>query len=378
MSKQWQEKYTQLTDYIARNPQLRLDNDVIAIPQPDRAEFYQLFNEVRSTFVTEEYPQLIEAARPLCQNFISAEKELIVNLSLTELMQPSQLRWYIDDPVDGLRRVLYDSLFDLLRGRITIEQFGTYGIRNIKILERKLRAQGYHFWVALALTNLLKPDRVFTVNVEVGTSSVNIAEKALDSLKPVREPQETYRISMVHIPAEIFSVPDYIVYSQKLKSYVAVRTEPGMATWTAKNPTDNYEWNTIDHDMMLTEGLVIVNISDNLKDLALIRDAGRIIKPDLALVCRDPDGWYEQEGFEEIPFTRDILNPRLGLQVISRSEVPREFIDRLAYQDELQRVSDEKHAASIAKIEITNIGFDAGALNKYVDMLSTVVKKSVN
>jgi hypothetical protein len=98
MSKQWQEKYAQLTDYITRNPQLRLDKDVIAIPQPNRLEFYQLFNDVRSTFVEEEYPQLIEAARPLCLNFSSAERELIGNLSLFELLQPSQLRWYIDDP----------------------------------------------------------------------------------------------------------------------------------------------------------------------------------------------------------------------------------------------------------------------------------------
>ncbi len=241
MSKQWQEKYAQLTDYISQNPQIRLDKDVIAIPQANRAEFYELFNAVRSAFVTEGHAQMIEEAKPLCLNFIGAERDLIENLSLVKLDQPPLLRWYIDNPVDGLRRVLYDSLFDLIRGKITVDQFETAGRYNVVKLEKKLRAQGYQFWVAFAMTNLLNPDKVFTVNLDVGMSSVSLVQKATHNEKPVKEPEETFTISMVHIPADIFTVPDLIVHSKRLNSYVAIRTEPCLATWTAENATRNYE-----------------------------------------------------------------------------------------------------------------------------------------
>jgi hypothetical protein len=127
--------------------------------------------------------------------------------------------------------------------------------------------------------------------------------------------------------------------------------------------------------MNLAEGLIIANVSDNLEDLALVRDSERFIKPDLAIICREPDNWYDQEDFGDIPFTRDMLNPGLGLYVISRAEVPQDVIDKIAYQEKLRKLSDEESAGNDAGIEIMNAGFDINKLDKLVDMLSSVVKK---
>jgi hypothetical protein len=125
----------------------------------------------------------------------------------------------------------------------------------------------------------------------------------------------------------------------------------------------------------MTERLIIVNLSDKLEDLPLVRDAKRFIRPDLALISREADRWYEQEGFEEIPITRDMLNPKLGLHVISRPEVPKDFIDRINYQEILRKSSDEGSAGKDAGIEIINAGFDASKLDVLVNMLASVVKK---
>ncbi len=79
MAENWRSKYTELKEFIAKSPQIKIDQESISIPKDYRKEFYHLFDLVRSAFVEEEYPGFLERARPMCMNYIQAEKEIIEN-----------------------------------------------------------------------------------------------------------------------------------------------------------------------------------------------------------------------------------------------------------------------------------------------------------
>ena len=372
MSRNWRNIYAELTDFISRNPQIKLGQELIVIPEDCRKEFYRIFDLTRSAFVEEEYPGFIERARPLCLSYLQAEKEIIENPAVSEIIISNPLRWFVDNPVNGVRRPLYDLLFDLLRDRINFEQFQTLGRKSIREWDSGLEAQCYRHWLVLSLTNLLKPNRFFYVNLEVGSSSVAEVSGYQPAEAPVREPEETHKISLVYPPYNIFIVPDILIYSTRISRFVALRAEPSQATWTANNASEDIEWRPIDQDLLLVPGLITINISNNLEDLALIRDSKKIARPDLTFVCREPENWYQEEWFGGLSSSREILNPRLGMYIISRTEVPEEVTSKLSFHTVLDRLSEEEPEENGNDIQILNADLDVSKLDSFINMLASL------
>jgi len=381
MSINWRGRYTELTEYIANNPQIEVKQELLRIPKEYRGEFYQLIDVVRSAFVEEEYPEFLERAKPLCWGYLQAEREIMENYDVFEISISNPLRWFVNDPVDGVRRPLYDLLFDLLKERINIEQFRTLGRRFIRDLDNSQRAQCYQLWLLLSLTNLLKPNKFFDVNLDVGQSSVAVVSAANEGEYPVKEPKETQQISLLFSEYSIFIVPQIIVYSTRLNKFVALRAEPSQATWIATNRSKNNEWRPIDRDTVLVPGLITINISNSVDDLALIRDTEKIARPDLAIVCREPENWYEEEWLKGLGFdvSNEILDPRKGLHIVSRYEVPQEIGSKFEFQKVISQLSDietlENKQSGEAKnnnnnMQILTTGLDASRLNSLVDILA--------
>ena len=379
MTSNWRSKYEKLTDFITKNPQIKISNELIEIPEEYRKEFYRMVDLTRSAFVEEEYPGFLDRARPLCMGYLEAEREIIENYDVFEVLISNPLRWFVNDPVDGIRRPLYNPLFELLRDRISIEQFHSLGRRSIHMLDDILEAQCYQLWLVLSLTNLLKPDRFFGIDLAVGKSSVSTVSVAQPSEYPVREPVEINKISLVFPEYNTFIVPQILVYSTRISRYVAIRAEPSQATWTVTNASENIEWRPIDRDTLLTPGLITINTSDNAEDLALVRDTRIIARPDLALICREPENWYEEEWFGGLDVSKEILDPRKGLYILSRHEVPQEITSKLEFQEVLNNLSDKEAAGSQpdqeagnnkVDVQITNVGFDASKLDSFINMLA--------
>ncbi|MDD5401826.1 MAG: hypothetical protein PHU52_00955 [Dehalococcoidales bacterium] len=369
MKSNWQNLYQELTGYVAQNPQIKLGRELIKIPAEYRPEFYRRFNEVRSAFVNDEFQNFVMRARPLQESYTRTETEVKSSFCLADVKITPQLRWYVEDPVDGLRRAIYDLLFDLIRDKISMESFVNTGRKAITSFERKLQQEGYQNWVLLSLLNLLKPEKIFGVSLDVGESSIATAEKALPKDAPVMDPQETWEISLEHSLYSIFIVPDVIFYSTLLKKYVSIRSEVNIADWTAKNASENMEWLDIDSNMLFTPGLILIYTHDNLNDLALVRDAKRIAKPDLALVCINVENWWEGGPFEEMECDAEIVQPKAGMHVLSRQVVPREILDRIAYQEVVSGLEEGEGIASTPRIGVKNIEFNSDRLKEYIDLL---------
>jgi len=369
MTSSWQNLYQELTEYVAQNPQIKLGHELIDIPEEYRPGFYQRFNAVRTAFVINEFSPLIELAGPLQDNYSGAEGELMSQLSISRPDITPQLRWFITDPVDGLQRAIYDLLFDLLRDKIKMDSFVDTGRKAIISFERKLQQEGYQNWAMLSLINLLKPRGLYHVSLEVGSSSIATVEKALHKKDRVNEPETSKKINLVHCLYNIFIVPDFIIFSPLLNKYVSIRSEVNLPSWSAVNASENIEWLPLDNNTLFTPGLILVYTHENLNDLALIRDAGRLARPDLAIVCRNVENWWEDKPFEEIDFNRDVIMPRLGMHIVSRQAVPVEITQRLAYQEMVESLETDDALFSAPGLTITDTGFDSSGMKKFVNML---------
>ncbi|UCE97473.1 MAG: hypothetical protein JSV74_05870, partial [Dehalococcoidia bacterium] len=279
MPRKWLSIFTDLQDFINNNQQITISQKIIKIPPDYRKEFYRIFDSIRSAFVEEECADLLEKSRSLCQNYLQTEKEILENPTISEVIIPLNLLWFVNDPVDGLRRATYDPLFNLLKDRINIEQFRNQSLKSINSLDNQLKGQCYQYWSMLTLTNLLHPVTFFSVNLEVDISSSESDYAITPNIQPIEEPVVTNKISLVHSSTNIFIIPDIIFYSKIIDQFVALRSEPTPATWIAKNASDNIEWLPINQEKLLGPGTVIVNTNQNLEEMSLIRDARVISRP---------------------------------------------------------------------------------------------------
>jgi len=333
MSNKWCDRYDELKDFVLKNPKVEIGQKHVAIPKEYKPEFLRRFYVTISAFVEEEFPELLERAKPLCQSYRRAEEEIKKNPALSEVKLPPDVRWFIDDPVDGLQRELYDDLYDLLRDKFSIEEFASRGCRLIPIRNNQLAALSYQYWLVISLANLLKPERFYTIDLDVGGSSQAIVSALGPEEAPLREPQETETILLHHHPfdTDIFIIPNIMTYSTRINRWVGLKAEPTQATWTAKDASENVEWIDIEDEPLMPE-LVLVSTGDKLEDIALVRDNKRIARPELALICREADDWYEtRKDWHLLQFTQDIINPKLGLHIASRPEVPEEVLESIPY-----------------------------------------------
>ncbi len=379
MSDKWCDRYEDLKDFVVKNPKVEigrneLGQEYVAIPREYKPEFLRRFYLTISAFVEEEFPELLERAKPLCQSYLRAEEEIRKNPALSEIKLPPNVQWFIADPVDGLRRELYDTLYDLLKEKISIEQFASQCRRIIPSRNKELSALSYQYWLVISLANLLKPEKFYTVDITVGKSSQSIVQVLDNEVAPVREPEETNIISLHHYPSssDIFVIPDIMIRSTRINRWVALKAEPGHATWTANNASKNVEWIDIGQEPLMPE-LVLVSTSDKLEDIALVRDNKKIARPELALICRESDDWYDtRKDWQMLQFTQNFLNPKLGLHIASRPEVPEEVTKKLEFDKVLNSLStQEGEEKGIKGIQIANIGLDVSRLEQYVDMLAS-------
>jgi hypothetical protein len=367
MLRKWLDSYTELKDFVNRNPEVKLGEEMIEIPEEYRDEFYTRFNEVRTAFIEEECNRPLSHAIPLSSAFLTVKNSIVKMLPLSELEIPPAVNWYLENPVDGLRRVLYDPLFDLLKNRIDVETFRTHGCKLTNAMSDQLGAQGYKIWVALSFIDMLQPDGLYSVSLNVGKSSLATVQKATPKRQPVKNPEPTGVISFYHIAYDIFVVPNFIIHSKKLNQFVSLRTELGQAMWTATNATKDAEWLPMDAHTTFMPELITISASSSLSSLALIRDAERIARPEMALVCKESANWYDEGWIDEVKFAGEILNPKYGMLIVSRPEVPEEITSKLAFQQKLEKLAAVDSCKNQTQLGILGLGLDNKRLSPIIE-----------
>ena len=353
MSNTWQKAYSELKEYIAGNPKVEIGKDVIAIPGNVRPEFYRLFDTVREAFLKNKFQTLLDEAAPLSKNYAEVSQEVTKSLGLTEIKVSASLNWFLNSPVNGLIRSLFNPLFDLLKGKIDADTFEHEASINIENSFSKLFKSGYEKWVSLSLINLLAPDKALAVPLQdiwAVPDEVSISRGI--SEEPVPEPEATKSLSLEHATEALFIVPDIIVHSAKLGRYVSIRSDLAETMWIAKRVSSNKEWYRFPELTGLYTQVahwadLFIYIDDKPEELALVADYGRFCRPDIIVKCMEQADWYQRGSLERVKLNHDLLKPKLGSYVVSIHTVPEEAFKELMPEP----VADELPAGGPAPVE---------------------------
>ncbi len=328
MSGTWREWFAELTNYTTKHPEIVIEETKITIPQSVRYEFYRLFNGVRIAFISEKFPDLIKATKPLSKNFLKTQQDAIQLLALDRIVLPEMVERFTRDPLDSLMGMLWSPLFNLLKNKVEPATFETEGVRVIKEAYHFCYYKSYESWLELALLKLFKSKELQRVPIPTASDSFNHSQSEAIHLKlsPVYAPIESTELSFMRSqPHTSFTVPDFIIYSEKLGKYVSARAEAHEARWIAIDASENRDWLPILNEhikAIFTPGYILLYIASAPEDIALVNDVNKICRPDTIIEFRVQEGWYNEEELRNIRLRHDILEPVMGTYIVTRQPVP--------------------------------------------------------
>jgi len=383
----WQNSFAQLQGFIKDNPSAEITENCISIPSDVRPEFYRLFDAVRTDFLKDNFPSSLEKGYELSRGFAKVYQEAIAASGLESIGVRASLNWFLQDPVNGLMRSLFDPLFNLIRGKLSEQAFTDSTIKLIDDTFSAYFREGYERWVVLGLMSRLQPDknymafsRDFHTDSEISESSntPGLREEVLDAIK------ETNKIEFSVTSISTFIVPRVLVHSQSLGRYASILTDFTEAYWRARNKSENMEWFNI---KSLAEEFgrsrlwpdMLLYASDTLEDIGLIADYVWVARPDIIVEIEESDGWYERGGLELARRHIAALKPRYGCYILCRNAPPdaayAEIMTKPASdQGSDGQVLDGSEAVVVQDtlepdIHIITTGYDFTALDAVVEAL---------
>jgi len=328
MIQTWHQSIDRLKQYISDHQDICITKDKLTIPEHARQDFYELFDEARGSFVTTNYPEMVNRGKALTSQYqleLNKAKQMV---NAENIIQEEALAWFVNDPVDGLQKTLWEPMIELLKGIRSEEDIEEEYTGILQEVFDSYYFQTLENLLELSIINILESNQLFRVFVPTIIGSFGHAQgyvMHLD-LKHVVPPEETTELSLKHrFDYCSFSVPDFIIYSKKLNKYVAVKARHHEAHWIALDPSPSRDWIPIDQlKPLLGNGYLLIFVADNPLDLALINDARMFNRPDMVIEFREKPGWYNDEEIDKIRQRASLLMPKSTTVVVSVDSVPDE------------------------------------------------------
>ncbi len=331
MSEGWQAALKNLTDYISQHPNIEISGSSVAIPGDVRAGFYRLFDEVTREFVSGNLPSELKLGSVLSGKWAELSRSVIRDLKLDSIDMLLSTKWFLDDPLDGLTRSLFDPLFDVLKGEDDAEHFETVAIELLRRDFDRHYREGYRRWAIVALIKALAPDRLLLAPAQDSYTESNLDHSGGGAVGlpngEVPEPVDTKTLSFISAPMNAFLAPKIIIRSTLLDAFVSLRPDFHETLWESRSYSGVHEWLDI-NDLIQTHGKhwlwpdMVVYTADRPRDLALVADFTRIARPDMNVEFRERADWFEKEGTGLILRHHRVLKPRLGSFVVCCEPVP--------------------------------------------------------
>ena len=329
MSNEWHKTYQDLETFIKEHPEVEIKEDLVSIDEKVRPAFYKLFNNVRASFLAENYSAWLDEAEFLSTKYMNVEDDLFERLRLKDVLMPLELRRSLSDPMKQVVRGLFDPLFELLQEKIEIEKFEEKALEEISAAFRGLYRKGYIKWFVLSLIKKLDTEKIYEVPMPQ-PSSKEIIKHRKGFRQTIPFPEETNVLGFEVGRRDILLVPDFIVRSGLLQKYVGFRTAIGKGIWEATYHSVNREWFSIG-SMIKNYGItdlspdLLLYVADNQEDVSLVADSKKFCRPDMMIEFLDQ--LEEREAarvsdFNRIKLYHDILKPVKGTCIISKHSLP--------------------------------------------------------
>jgi len=372
MSYGFHEAYGELTDFVAKHPEIEIGDSVTSIPENVRSDFYGLFNAAREAFIRERFPAHLARARTLQEEHDKAAAGASGWLSLEDPPTVNPLQRFLRDPIDFLTRELFDPLFDLLKGRESIDGIEKTVSPRIEELFAAAFRGGYEKWAVLSLLNLLEVENSFLVNVRNLNPGERTKPAAQAPLEEVPTPQDSTRFFFSQSQNAIFAVPDFIVYSARLNRFIGIRSEFREASYNALNAGNDREWDAVDTDLLvlLAKGLTLIYVSEKAETIALVADVAKFCRPDMVLWCVDTQSMNQREAMAVIESADHRLKPSIGSYVVANEE----WAESPTPEEEDPQPQTGEEASGIHSL---TVGYNRHKLLPIVEALIDTEKKEI-
>jgi len=387
----WHQSYARLQEYISQHPEIEITINGSCIPGEVREEFFRLFDVVRSDFVREAFPAQLKEAEVAGRAFLAAEKEAISCLKLKEVKIEQNLRWFLQDPVDGLRRRLFDPLFDLLRGALDAEGFEKTSTRIAEDLIQRYAHRSYAHWATLSLIPLLSPDSAHVVPIKDETIDPYLTTEGrqgrfTETIPDLATPEWLFLDASQYVP---LLVPKIICHSAMLDTFVALRNGFHSVDYHAYElfkTIKTKQWHDLEdlrrrygpHHLWPDIGLYL---DSNPDELRIVADYQHALWPEIIVDVMEAPDWYESGGLEIVRLHYEVLRPRLGSFVVYREALPETAIPQGSQAqatetgDEMAPAPEEDTTTRLLRelpesIHLLSVGYDSTRLGPIIEALA--------
>ena len=341
MSQRWKQEHELLRDFIAAHPEIVITANEVSIPQDLREEFYSRFDSVRRALVEDHFPALPVEIDGLCGKYRKVEREILEILGLDAITVPVDLSTFLRNPKEGLTRVVYNTLFDFLQGKISGGDFEAQTAGELAAAAADLYRLGYEQWAALTVIRLLDPDEGFQVDFD-------------EEYTPVATELKTIAFGrQAHHPT--LRVPEFMFRSRKLNTYVAVKMPliQELPTYVVTyRPPVRPRKKTGDTSSVLDSRALLLYFLPTRDDIPVVVDIyeGNRKSPDWMIEFMGAEELENPESLSQVQQGFEALNPKAGtcLLVVGPTD-----------EANLRKIPETIHAVAA--------GLDPSKLQSFVD-----------
>jgi hypothetical protein len=318
VSNNWVTSFGNLKEFISQNSDINIQEKIVRINEQVRPEFYRLFDTVLSSFIHDKLSNLVDDVAPLSNSYVAQAHQLSERLGLKAILQPTNIEGLLANPEEKSKAILFDLLFHLLKGKYDIETFEREGSKAVNADFNILLNQSYLNWTAVALLNILQPNKLLRTPIRHTVAKDVIKDRGGERVEPLQipSPEVSQKLNFQHNPEVMLNMADSIVYSKYLQKYVALRAGLNPALRTASNRSLNREWLPIDNLSMGTSILPIY-IADKPDDISLVLDNKAICRPDALVCCWGRATSNTADALLHVNGTSAALKPKYGTWVVA-------------------------------------------------------------
>jgi len=374
----WHNAYTKLRQFISHTPSIEISSNKALIPGDVKEEFYRLFDDVRVSFVKDYCPDVTECGLELSQQYKAVCAGIISEAGFDSIAISADLKWFLENPIDGLIRFLFDPLFKFLAGQIDAKEFEQVASLKITDAFAILFRDGYQRWVALSIIRRLLPDKSYRFPVIDALQDCLMGEGHEvpgQHKDEVPEAKEVRDISFDQHSIVSFVAPRATIHSRRTGNFVALHTDFREAEWTASRRSPDMEWHEIAAlkteyrllkirpDLIKKEWYELAPVlpdmalytAGDVNNLALVSDFKYMLRPEINIAVMESSGWDEKVKLEDLKRRLLALNPRQGAFVICREELSPTAVAAFGNEDGLR---------------LLHVGYDESTLEALASLIS--------
>ena len=244
-------------------------------------KFRQLEEKFLNTFILSFLGREIEVAKKWIEYFMQTMNDTLNKLKLSRIILSKEFRSFVEDPLSHLRKKLFIYFHDLLRNRLSVDQFESKGLSAINTSLKTNMRTLYQDWVFLTILKILADYDSTLIYPEHGAISLERHGKQ----------------KLGHIP------PNAIMLTPN--GYLSFFIEaPRPITW--EDTSDLVKawklYTALRPDMMVYGGKVL--------DILQLDKDPPIKTPDIIIECKELDDWFERVRYIRGPFAKPLTAER--------------------------------------------------------------------